>query len=201
MKNDRDYIQDIAAMRTLMERSSKFLSLSGLAGVMAGVYALVGAYWAWKVMRVDLTVPDLSLSYAPELLALGTIVLVLAIGTAILLSYKKSHRLGESFWTPTARRLVAYVAVPFVTGGIVLVLLLFRGMVNYLVPMSLIFYGIGLFNASKFTYSEVGSLGLIQIILGLTAAIFVQYGLLCWAIGFGIIHMVYGIYMHYKYER
>ena len=49
MKEEQNYIQDIAEMRSMMERSSKFLSLSGLAGIMAGIYALSGAYIAYKV--------------------------------------------------------------------------------------------------------------------------------------------------------
>jgi hypothetical protein len=39
--------EDIQAIREIMERSSKFLSLSGLAGIFAGVCALIGAAVAW----------------------------------------------------------------------------------------------------------------------------------------------------------
>jgi hypothetical protein len=76
-----------------------------------------------------------------------------------------------------------------------------RGLVGLVAPMSLIFYGLALYNASQFTYEEVRSLGLIQIVLGLLGAYFVSYGLLFWAIGLGVAHIVYGIYMHYRYER
>lgn len=208
MKDEQDYIRDIAAMRAMMERSSKFLSLSGLAGVMAGIYALAGAFIAYRFLDFNpqaITSPATSNPGTSagllNLVLLGWIVLVLALGTAVYLSYRKSHQRGLTFWDPTARRLLATMAVPLVTGGILILLLIQQGWTGWIAPFSLVFYGLALFNAGKFTYEEVKSLGLIQIVLGLIGAYFVPYGLLCWAVGFGLVHIIYGIYMHYRYER
>jgi hypothetical protein len=44
-------------------------------------------------------------------------------------------------------------------------------------------------------------MGVVQIILGLAGVWFIQYGLLIWALGFGVVHIIYGIYIHYKYKR
>jgi hypothetical protein len=93
------------------------------------------------------------------------------------------------------------MAVPLIVGGLLILVMISRGLVGLVAPMSLIFYGLALYNASQFTYEEVRSLGLIQIVLGLLGAYFVSYGLLFWAIGLGVAHIVYGIYMHYRYER
>ncbi|MGE5429024.1 MAG: hypothetical protein ACM3O8_14110, partial [Methylococcaceae bacterium] len=65
----------------------------------------------------------------------------------------------------------------------------------------LIFYGLALVNAGKFTLSEVHYLGITEIVLGLMAAVFINWGLLFWALGFGVMHIVYGMMMYYKYER
>lgn len=208
MKKEQDYIRDIAEMRSMMERSSKFLSLSGLAGILAGIYALIGAYIAYKVFEFN---PDES-SYTAgksagfsssllQLVFLALVILLLAVGTAVFLSHKKAKRRGEKFWNPTARRLMVHMAVPLVAGGLLVLILLSKGLIGFVAPFTLLFYGLALYNASKFTYEEVKSLGLIEIALGLVSAYFVGYGLIFWALGFGVLHVVYGIYLHYRYER
>ena len=208
MKEEQDYIRDIAEMRSMMERSSKFLSLSGLAGVMAGIYALVGAFIAYRIFYFNpdeilydtMTSGSLS-SGLLKVIVLAIIILILAVGTAFLLSYRKSVKRHEKFWNPTARRLMINMAVPLLAGGILILILLAKGLIGLIAPFTLIFYGLALYNASKFTYEEVKSLGLIQVGLGLISTYFVGYGLLFWALGFGVVHIIYGIYMYYRYER
>jgi hypothetical protein len=208
MKEEQDYIQDIAEMRSMMERSSKFLSLSGLAGVMAGIYALAGAYTVYQFLGFnpgqigDSTIQPGSLS-ADLLMVifLALIILILAIGTAIFLSWKKAHKRDEKFWDPTAKRLLINMGVPLMAGGLLILILIAKGLIGFIAPFSLLFYGLALYNAGKFTYDEVKSLGLIEIGLGLIGSWFIEYGLLCWAVGFGVVHIIYGIYIHYRYER
>jgi len=192
----------------MMERSTKFLSLSGLSGIMAGIYALVGAYVAYRFFYVENgsifynTIDRQEMSSQVEnLLILAVIILVLAIGTAIILSLKKSKKVGEKLWNPAARRLIINMAIPLITGGVFILILLSKGMFGFLAPATLIFYGLALVNASKFTFEEIKSLGIAQIIFGLLASYFIEYGLLFWALGFGLMHIVYGIVMHLKYEK
>jgi uncharacterized membrane protein YidH (DUF202 family) len=208
MKEQQDYIRDIAEMRSMMERSSKFLSLSGLAGVMAGIYALAGAYIAYQIFDFDPAQMDYSnlqtkglSSDLLQVIFLALAILVLAIGTAVFLSHKKAVKRREKIWNPTARRLLLTMAVPLVAGGLLILILMAKGLIGFIAPFTLIFYGLALYNASKFTYEEVKSLGLIQIVLGLISAYYIGYGLLFWAVGFGLFHIIYGVYMHYKYER
>jgi hypothetical protein len=207
MKDKQDYIRDIAEMRTMMERSSRFMSLSGLAGIMAGIYALAGVFIAYKFFGFDPEAynrENISTSNASGLMnviILAMVVLLLAVGTAILLSSKKAKKSGERSWNPIAKRMVFHMAVPLVAGGLLILIVILKGLAGWMIPFSLIFYGLALFNASKFTYGEVSSLGLIQVALGLFSVYFTGLGLLFWAIGFGIVHIIYGIYMHYRYER
>jgi hypothetical protein len=203
---EQDHIRDIAEIRSMMERSSKFLSLAGWAGIMAGIYALTGTYIAYQLFHFNPgehgpgTVERLPSNFL-TIIVLACSVLVLSIGTAIYLSLKKAAKTGEKIWNPTAKRLLINMAVPLVAGGILILILISKGMIGFLAPFTLLFYGLALYNASKFTYEEVRTLGLIQIVLGLFSAWFVEYGLICWALGFGVIHIIYGIQMHYKYER
>lgn len=207
MKKEQDYFRDLAEIRSMMERSSKFLSLSGWAGIMAGIYALIGASVAHYVLDIDLEQASGFSStavLAGELLPiifLSILILILALGTAIFLSHRKAKKRGEKIWNGTSRRLLAHMAVPLVAGGILILISISTGLIILAVPLSLVFYGIALFNASLFTFEVLKYLGIIQIVLGLASAYFTGFGLLFWAIGFGVFHIIYGTYMHFKYER
>lgn len=208
MKEETDYIRDIAEIRSMMERSTKFLSLSGLAGIMAGVYALAGAwivyhYFAFNPRAIEYpsAPPGSASSSLGEVVLIAFAVLVLAVGTAVFLSYRKANKRDEKVWNATSRRLLANMAVSLAAGGILALILLAKGLVGLIPPVTLLFYGLAIYHASKFTYNEMKFLGLIQMGLGLTGAWYPAWGLFLWAIGFGGVHIVYGIYMHFRYER
>lgn len=203
-KEEQNYIRDIAEIRSLMERSSKFASLSGLSGILAGIYALAGAFIVYSVYSFN---PD-SVYYANytgesiiNVLGIALIILVLAVGSAVLLSYKKGNKRGEKIWNATSRRLIENMGVPLSAGGILILILLTKGLVGLIIPATLLFYGLAIYNASKFTFDEMKFMGLLQIGLGLISAYFIEFSLLIWAFGFGVVHIAYGAYMHIKYER
>jgi hypothetical protein len=194
-----------------MERSSKFLSLSGLSGVLAGVFALLGAAVAWLYVleRGHVSFGELlHLLGDPSYAGIGVIlvldailVLVFAVLGAVYLSYRKAMRAGKKLWTGPTRHLLFHLVVPLIAGGIFIIILVLRSDYGLVAPVMLIFYGLSLVNAGKFTFGEIQSLGLIQIVLGLMAAIFIQQGLLLWTIGFGVVHIVYGTMMYYRHDR
>lgn len=201
MKEEQDYIKDIAEIRSMMERSSKFLSLSGWAGIMAGLYALAGAYFAHSAFGFN---PDELFYSSPNLasviwLAIG--ILVLALITAIYFSKRKADGNGENIWNATSRRLLSSMAVPLVAGGAFILILMAHGLIGLIAPLMLLFYGFALVNAGYYTITEVKVMGMVQIVLGLSGAWFIEYGFLLWAVGFGLVHIIYGIYMHFRYER
>lgn len=192
----------------MMERSSKFLTLSGWAGVFAGIFALIGAGIAYAVFEFN---PDNILyepvrdanieTNLPFVIILALIVLVFALIMAIYLSWKKANNKGEKLWNTTSKRLMVNLSLPLITGGIMILILLSKGLVGLIAPLSLIFYGIALFNAGDITYKEVRLLGITEIILGLISLNFIGYGLLIWALGFGVFHIIYGIFIYYRYEK
>jgi len=205
MKDEKDYNRDIAEIRSMMERSSKFMSLTGWAGIMAGVYALAGAFIAWKVFdfnpdQIQYTGSGSNSGFLNVFLLAG-LVLVLAVGTAIFDSYLKSKKRGEKAWNAISRKLLTNISAPLLVGGILILILISNGLTGLVIPLTLIFYGLALYNAGNFTYSVVKTLGIVQMTLGLISCYFIEYELLIWAVGFGLVHIVYGIYMHYKYER
>ena len=205
MEEKKDIQDDIASIRSLMERSSKFISLSGLSGILAGVYALTGAAVAFCLIREPLNyqqIPFLHLlGLLPYLMGIALVVLIASIATGVLLTYRKAKKKGQPIWGKTSRDLLFNMSVPLVTGGLLILIFLYRGYFGIVAPTSLIFYGLALMAAGNFTFSDVRVLGISEIILGLITACLPGYGLLLWAIGFGVLHIVYGWVMYIKYDR
>jgi len=209
---EKDLQNELASIRSIMERSSKFISLSGLSGILAGVYALIGAAIAYYLLYVDLHTinPDIhyrivgvlnSILNVSVFLILAFVVLFASIATGIILTTRKAKRKGQPIWGNLSRALLFHMAVPLVAGGILTFIFLARGYYGIIAPITLIFYGLSLVGASNFTFSDVKYLGILEIILGLIAACLPGYGLLFWAIGFGLLHIIYGSMMYLKYDK
>jgi hypothetical protein len=201
-------LQDLSAIRSMMERASKFLSLSGLSGISAGLVALGGAWWAQTLLDAHGVGPDTYRSgtdIGPDLrvslVLLGGGVLVLALALSIFFSSRLARRQGRAIWGPAGRHLLMTLAVPLVTGGIVTLLLLFHGVLWLVAASTLLFYGLGLYAAGSVTFGEIRTFGLLQILIGLLAAVMPGLGVLLWAVGFGLLHIGYGILLYFKYER
>jgi hypothetical protein len=200
-------LDDLAQIRSIMERSKKYLSLSPWAAIMAGVYALIGAgivywkiYYAPEILYYQLGDNPVSPSLV-SLLSIAVAVFVLAAGTGLWLNYRKASKAGEKLWSKTAVRLAINFVIPMIAGGIFLFILFYRGYYSLLAASSLLFYGLALLNAGNFTFTDIRSLGISEIVLGLLAALFPGKGLFFWALGFGVLHVLYGVLMYWKYER
>ena len=201
------YIQDIADIKNMMERSSRFISLSGLSGVLAGGYAIIGAYLAWGILyQFDSYFSREFVTYLPKiailkLMVVGASVLGLSLLSGMILTQRMAKKQGRAIWDKTAKQLIISLAIPLVTGGLFLLILLFKGLIGIIAPGTLIFYGLALINASKYTVKDVRVLGISEVIVGLAATYFIGYGLFFWAFGFGLLHIIYGIWMYLKYEK
>lgn len=209
------YLEDIASIKTMMSRSSRFMSLSVLSGILAGVYALVAAVIAHYLIQGHIQLFASSredflnlilrifatAELAGNLIILFLVTLLLAIGTGIILTYKKAARNKESIWDSSSKRLIANFAIPLVAGGIFSIVLIQYGIIGLIAPATLIFYGLALVNASKYTLGDIKYLGLANVIIGLFATQFIGYGLYFWALGFGVFHIIYGVIMYNKYDR
>ena len=202
-----DYIKDIQDIRTLMETRTRFLSLSGLSGILAGLYALVGAFLGHRIATTSASIPyhDLRNGYLSptvmKLLALAGVLLLLSVATAYLLSSRKAKQRNESLWNKASLRALRSFALPLGTGGIFGLILISKGFLILIGPITLIFYGLALYAASTYTVRDVASLGMAEVALGLLALAFPGYGLYFWVVGFGVLHILYGSLMYYKYDR
>jgi hypothetical protein len=209
MNSNANSVEDIKAIRKIMEESSRFLSLSGLSGVFIGLTAIAGALVAYffildgsiKYVEYFRNLPaGTNSSLRFQLIADAGIVLVISVLLAFWFSIKKAKRNEKSFWTPVSKRLLINLLIPLSTGGIFAFALMLLNHIELIVPCFLIFYGLALVNAGKFTYGEIFYLGILQIITGLVSTFIPDMGMIFWIIGFGFLHIFYGLAMYRKYE-
>ena len=201
MENSEKYLLEIKEIRKMMEESSRFLSLSGLSGVLVGVYALIGSVIVYRLINTDShlgIIPDYSLS--PQISTVAAVILLLSLITIVLLTASRAKKAGKKFWNPGSRLMLVNLAIPIVTGGILIIIFASRQMYEIVSPACLVFYGLALINAAKFTRQEIFWLGIFEVSLGILAALFPSLGLYFWAFGFGVLHIIYGILMYFRYE-
>ncbi len=217
--------EQLSEIRSLMERSTRFMSLSGWTGIMAGIYSLIGAFAAyWVIFKMNFSpevIPSEIDTYGADravhynysnglwelfseknlyLFLIAAIVIFLSGTTAFYQSSLKANKQGVKLWNATTKRLFLQVAIPLATGGLFCLALLYYGNAGLIAPAMLIFYGLALLNGSKYTLKEFHSLALCEIALGLTSLFFIGYGLYFWAMGFGVLHIIYGILMQKRYK-
>lgn len=204
---DNHLIEELGNIRKLMEKSSKFVSISGLSGVLVGIYALLGAAYGYITVYGfksqfgyrDFYVTDEAV--IDKLVIAAIVVLFAALLTGYLMAQRKAKINRQSIWNITSKNLLFAVAVPLVAGGIVSIVLINRGAYSMIASMLLIFYGLALTSGSVYTFKEVRYLGILEVILGIFALAIPGYGVWFWAIGFGVLHIIYGLIVHYKYEK
>ena len=217
MTEKEEQLEHLSEIRNLMEKSSRFLSLSGLTGIFAGVYALLGAYLVYSDFNI-ISSDAASVSYSEfiktahsgadtvilkiqSLFIIGAIVLVLSLVTGYIFTSRKAKKQNLNVWDTTTKRMVVSLSIPLIAGGVFCLILIKHQVVGLIAPATLIFYGLALLNASKYTFNDIKYLGVLEIILGLVSAYYIGRGLLFWAVGFGILHIIYGAVMYFKYDQ
>ncbi len=204
------------------------MSISGLSGILAGVYALIGFFFAYRQLAFQV-LPGISADSLPEgtdsglagllnaftggylgghfniatieIATIGMITLLFAVGTGILLTMRKAKKENEKIWNNASKRLLLNFMLPVVAGAVFCAVLLQYGIIGLIGPATLIFYGLGLINASKYTIGDIRFLGILILILGFISTQFIGFGLFFWALGFGVFHIIYGARLYFKYDR
>lgn len=212
--NEQQHLETLSDIKRIMERSTRFMSLSGLGGIGAGISALVGAWWARNILEryqattgnsgydhLGMRGGDIHLGLVSELFGVAMLVLVCALAAGYYFTWRKARQQGLPVWDASARKVFINLAIPLIAGGLFIFGLLDNGQTTLVAPTCLVFYGLALVNASKYTVTDIRYLGIAEILLG-TISLFNPYkGLLYWALGFGVLHIVYGALMWWKYER
>ncbi|MDN3677715.1 hypothetical protein QWY90_10340 [Flavobacterium paronense] len=206
MENEK-YLKDISEIKNIMDKSSRFISLSGFSGILAGIYALIGAWLAYNTIYFDTTTLGeydnliVTQPMIERLFIIAFTVLIASIITAVVMSAKKAKKNNDSIWNASSKRLLINFMIPLASGGFFILFLIEKEMFGLVAPLTLLFYGLACVNASKYTIGDIRYLGITMILLGLLSTWFLGYGLLFWALGFGVCHIVYGSMMYFKYDR
>ena len=208
MDKNQEHLNNLAEIRSLMEKSSTFISLSGLSGVSAGIIGLISAVFVYLKFEYlfspgrNYTITTaVSSDTITSLIIIAVIVLIMTFSAAIFFTSRKAKKKGQPVWNNSAKRLVVNLLIPLAAGGVFCLILLYHGIYWLTAPSMLLFYGLALLNASKFTLNDIRYLGISELVLGLLAAFWFQYGLFFWALGFGALNIIHGILMYIKHER
>jgi hypothetical protein len=203
-----EHLNNLSEIRSLMERSSSFISLSGLSGVSAGIIGLIAAVILHQKIKPIMDYEQGNVITAAQRtdiiyfgIMLSAVVLIVTFALAIFFTARKAKKSGLPVWDGSAKRLVQSLFVPLVAGGVFCLILLYHRYDWLVMPSMLIFYGLALLNASKYTLHEIRWLGLSQIALGLLATFFLTEAVYFWGMGFGVMNIIYGLVMYIKHER
>ncbi|HZX58928.1 MAG TPA: hypothetical protein VFE54_09385 [Mucilaginibacter sp.] len=210
MEEKNLHLDTLHDIKQMMERSSRFISLSGLSGIGAGICALGGAFFTYRMIAAEkakgmdykrIIEFETGNDISQRLLLIGAVTFCAAFMVAFAFTYMRSVKTGASVWSTTSRRLLWNTLIPLVIGGIVTIRLIQWGLGGLIAPTCLLFYGLALINGSKYTLSEIRWLGFSQLALGVINLWMTGYGLMFWAFGFGVLHIIYGAVMWWKYEK
>lgn len=205
--DSNNYFQQITDIKDIIEKNTKFKALSGLSAILAGIYALIGVVIAKllinrseSIIYLDLKNLEFS-SQLYKIILIALLVFISSLITGIYFSEKNAKKHNSKLWTPVAKRVFLNFSVPMFIGAIFCIAVILKGYIDLISPICLLFYGLSLLNISYFTFSETKILGYSILFVGCLALFFVGFGLYLWALGFGVFHIVYGIYIHIKYEK
>lgn len=213
MNQYTEQLEALTEIRSMMEKSTRFLSLSGATGISIGIIALISATICFIISGVmPFEQPDFFFNVAKKgpilglephifIVALMALTVILASAVGFYFTHKKTQENKVALWTKSFRLMAINIAIPMLTGGIFCIFLLLRGFPELVAPTMLIFYGFSLINGAKYTLQDVNSLGILEIILGLIALSVNKYGLEFWAIGFGIFHIIYGAKIYFSQAK
>ena len=191
------YSDDIAHIRSIMEKSSRFLSLSGWAGVLPGIYALIGLAIAYPMLRDagPIEIPAGTHSFHHplvwQLTLLALAVLLLSLFSSWIACMRKARHNNQSTWTPAIRSMLLHFSIPIITGGCMLLWIIHLRAWPLIAPVMLCFYGLALIQASHYTMRIIFWLGILEIAIAIPAGI-PAFALPALALGFGIMHIIYG---------
>ena len=203
---NQNHQEDLSHIRSMMERSSRFISLSGLSGVFAGLSALIGGLYVYQLFKknginyFEGKDNEFSSSLISEVFFSGIVIFAFALAFGIIFTVRKSKKYNLPIWTSTTKNMLFNLAIPLAVGGVFCLSLLYHQMYVLVAPATLLFYGLALVNAEKYTFSDIKYLGYCQLILGSISVFYLGYGLVFWILGFGILHIIYGLVMFKKYK-
>ncbi|MFS0490960.1 hypothetical protein [Leadbetterella byssophila] len=186
--SEQDVLKDI---RSIMERSTRFHALSGESGIWVGVLALL--FSVYRVYRWGLKVDT------ADGAAEAVLLLILSVTAGYLWAKKRAMAVKQSLWSASSKAMIKALAVPLLVGGFLVISFMSLDLYGLVVPMFLIFYGLGLYAASTYTFKELQLVGILFLLLGMVSFWVPEYGVVFFGLGFGLLHIGYGFIIKSTY--
>lgn len=202
---NKEAINTLNEIKDLMEKSSRFQSIDGWSIIIIGILASIVSAGAWLLL---LPHPQLEwlpascngiLINSPYRTLIASICALVLLGisflTVSLMSYRKVKKQKGSFsFDQTIRRPLFHFCVPMIAGGLFCLAMLLQGHYGLTSTFMLVFYGLALLNASHYTHRSIALLGYGELLLGIIDCFVVTHAILFWFFGFGLLHILFGIY-------
>jgi hypothetical protein len=195
-------------IRDMMSKSSQFQALSGWSIVIIGIFACIAAVVAAAVVGLDSPFTHDPGSIAPvstrvwTAIGLALALLAVSSATVTIMSYYKAKRHNLPFaFDSRMRKMSINFLIPLAAGGIFALAMILQGHYGLTSSIMLIFYGLALVNCQHYTYPTLRFLGYGEILLGLIDCFVIHHSLLFWFLGFGVLHILFGILYIILYEK
>lgn len=209
-----EQLNNLQDIKNLMESSSRFTSLSGLSGVSAGIVAIIGSLVVSNSLGIGIFekaqgIMDYTTSSTPSgdgktlqfLIITALAVFTFAAISALFFAGRKARSNDAKLMGSSGRKFIFNHSLFLLTGALFSVILINYGIYFLVVPVLLMFFGMGLISASKFSFNVIRNLGIAEIALGLTLAMMPVYALLFFVIGFGVMNIIFGLIVHFNYDK
>lgn len=196
--------QTLDDIRAMMAKSSRFQAISGVSIIMVGIYASVASFlvspmlrgWNWLALPCDasgnITLNTPHLIHMTVLAAL--LLFVLSFATVTVMAWRKAKRLNLPLSLDKRMfQMLINFFIPLLAGGVLCLALIVQHHYGLTSSIMLIFYGLALVNMQHYTYPVFRFLGYAELILGFVDCFTVHYSLLFWFLGFGLLHILFGI--------
>jgi len=176
--------EDLRFIRDTMERTAAFTAVSGWGQVFLGLTALAAAWLAAQQIS--------NFAWLRVWLAEG----LLAVAVGLLSCTWKANRRGLPLFSGPARKVALGLAPPLVAGAFLTFLLFRAGLQSALPATWLLLYGAGIMAGGSFSVPAIPVMGLCFMLLG-GLAVLGPASLGNWflAAGFGLIHIVFGLFI------
>jgi len=203
------HLENLSELKSILSKNTRFLSFSGLSGVIAGITALAGEYLFYNLYLATFSsssnyadvrnLADMKLFYSALLIALSIIGISVIVG--VILARKKIRMQGSTVNRDLLKNTLIHILVPILVGGAICFVASFTDHFIYIPAFLLIFYGLGLFNGSRFSFDDLKIVGLVFMGLGLITYAYPNLSMWTWGLGFGVGHILYGLRVYFVHDR
>ena len=190
-------------IQRIMERATLFTLLPGTPAVVGGLLVLAGCAISYAMFRSLDFADILHLSFAGQAVfcVMWFVIGLIGVLLEVILTTRAAAR---QQLVPAGRpmRVAAFSLTPSVVVAMVLTVKFLIPVqpraeeIQYIVPIWMMLYGTGVYTAGLFSIRPPRILGLAFIGLGVVALLgFPEYGVVSAALSFGLLHIVFGLYI------